>query len=37
MAPVRFTFFWTAEERWEGQNYNVEVQRNGSALNRDSH
>jgi glucoamylase len=37
MAPVRFTFFWIAEDRWEGQNYNVEVQRNGSVLNGDSH
>ncbi len=25
-APVRFTFFWTEEQRWEGRNYEVGVQ-----------
>jgi len=24
-APVRFTFFWTEAQRWEGQDYEVEV------------
>jgi glucoamylase len=24
-APVRFTFFWTEAQRWEGQDYKVEV------------
>ncbi|MBI4288215.1 MAG: glucan 1,4-alpha-glucosidase [Chloroflexi bacterium] len=24
-APVRFTFFWTATGRWEGQDYTVDV------------
>ena len=24
-APVRFTFFWTEAQRWEGQDYLVEV------------
>jgi glucoamylase len=22
-APIRFTFFWTADQRWEGRNYEV--------------
>jgi glucoamylase len=25
-APVRFTFFWTDRERWEGRDYSVEVE-----------
>jgi glucoamylase len=25
-APLRFTFFWTGEERWEGRDYSVEIQ-----------
>ncbi|MBI1899265.1 MAG: glucan 1,4-alpha-glucosidase, partial [Acidobacteria bacterium] len=25
-APIRFTFFWTADERWEGCDYAVAVQ-----------
>lgn len=25
-VPVRFTFFWTEEQRWEGRNYEVGVQ-----------
>ena len=24
-SPVRFTFYWTADDRWEGRNYTVEV------------
>ncbi|MFZ5818256.1 MAG: glycoside hydrolase family 15 protein [Bacillota bacterium] len=28
--PIRFTFFWTREERWEGRDYAVEV--TGSAV-----
>jgi hypothetical protein len=24
-APIRFTFFWTDRERWEGQDYQVTV------------
>jgi glucoamylase len=24
-APVRFTFFWTEAQRWEGRDYEVEV------------
>ncbi|MGM0492361.1 MAG: glycoside hydrolase family 15 protein [Armatimonadota bacterium] len=24
-APIRFTFYWTEEDRWEGENYAVEV------------
>ena len=25
-APIRFTFFWTTENRWEGRDYEVSVQ-----------
>jgi glucoamylase len=25
-APLRFTFFWTEAQRWEGRDYEVEVQ-----------
>lgn len=25
-APIRFTFFWTVAGRWEGRNFNVEIQ-----------
>jgi glucoamylase len=25
-APVRFTFFWTEEGRWEGKDYQVTVE-----------
>jgi glucoamylase len=25
-APIRFTFFWTADGRWEGRDYQVAVQ-----------
>ena len=25
-APIRFTFFWTSENRWEGRDYEVNVQ-----------
>ena len=24
-APIRFTFFWTADDRWEGHDYTVSV------------
>jgi glucoamylase len=24
-APVRFTFYWTEAQRWEGQDYEVAV------------
>lgn len=24
-APVRFTFFWTSDERWEGRDYEVRI------------
>jgi glucoamylase len=24
-APIRFTFFWTGDERWEGRDYKVDV------------
>ena len=24
-APVRFTFFWTAQERWEGRDHEVAI------------
>lgn len=26
-APIRFTFFWTAHNRWEGRDYVVAVER----------
>jgi glucoamylase len=26
-APIRFTFFWTGVERWEGRDFQVDVQR----------
>jgi len=26
-APIRFTFFWTDEDHWEGKDYKVEIQR----------
>ena len=26
-APIRFTFFWLREQRWEGKDYEVEVRR----------
>ena len=26
-APLRFTFFWTGENRWEGRDYEVRVER----------
>ncbi len=26
-APIRFTFYWTAEDRWEGRDYEVRVVR----------
>jgi glucoamylase len=32
-APVRFTFFWTAEERWEGRDYEVKVRCSEKAAN----
>ena len=25
-APIRFTFFWTADNRWEGRDYLVTVE-----------
>ncbi len=25
-APIRFTFYWTKPERWEGQDYTVEIE-----------
>jgi len=25
--PVEFTFFWTADDRWEGTNFKVELDR----------
>lgn len=25
-APVRFTFFWPGERRWEGQDFSVTIQ-----------
>ena len=27
-SPVQFTFFWTGPNRWEGQDYEVRIQRN---------
>jgi glucoamylase len=27
-APIEFTFFWPADSRWEGVNYNVAVTAN---------
>jgi glucoamylase len=24
-APIRFTFYWTADDRWEGKDYAVDV------------
>ena len=29
-APVRFTFFWTTAERWEGRDFQVGIDRGGS-------
>ena len=29
-APIRFTFFWPADERWEGRDYAVNVEQKGS-------
>jgi len=26
LAPIRFTFFWTDERRWEGRDYEVRIQ-----------
>jgi hypothetical protein len=25
-APIRFTFYWAVENRWEGRDYLVEVE-----------
>jgi glucoamylase len=25
-APIRFTFFWTASDRWEGRDYIVSIE-----------
>jgi glucoamylase len=35
-APLRFTFHWTTENRWEGKDYAVEVERaeTGAALKK---
>jgi len=30
-APIRFTFFWTAREQWEGRDYEVRVCREGAG------
>ena len=29
-APVRFTFFWTAGNRWEGRDYEVAIEQNAA-------
>jgi glucoamylase len=31
-APIRFTFFWTAPERWEGRDFQVAVQQTKGLL-----
>jgi glucoamylase len=30
VAPIRFTFFWADEERWEGRDYEVAIRTGGS-------
>jgi glucoamylase len=30
IAPIRFTFFWADEERWEGRDYEVAIRTGGS-------
>lgn len=37
-VPIRFTFFWPNEKRWEGKDYRVEVRaRTGSHARKDSY
>ena len=31
-APVRFTFFWTAAERWEGRDFQVGIDTGGRSV-----
>jgi len=33
-APIRFTFFWVDENRWEGKDYKIELQIPADALAR---
>ena len=35
-SPIRFTFLWTAEHRWEGRDYLVKVEASNSDLQADS-
>jgi glucoamylase len=32
VAPIRFTFFWTDEQRWEGRDYEVRIQAEPTQL-----
>jgi glucoamylase len=31
-APIRFTFFWLSDERWEGRDYAVNIQRKSTEV-----
>jgi hypothetical protein len=35
--PIRFTFLWLVENRWEGKDYTVKVREEGATTRRSHH